>query len=93
MDQLTIFRYVSQKPSLYAYADVSSWWSINWSSLYLHPYFVCANSESSGETLKMRRLIGFVTLAISDKISCTDTYIHVDLYKHTSSLFGPVDDT
>ena len=55
---------------------------------YLHPYFVCANSESSGESLKMHKLIGFVALAISDKISCTDTYIHVDLYKHTSSIWA-----
>ena len=68
MGQLTIFQYVSQKPSLYAYADVSSWWSKSWSRLYLHPYFVIASSESSGEILKkMRRLIGFVALAISEK--------------------------
>ena len=70
MGQLTIFWYVSQKPSLYAYADVSRWWSKSWSRLYLHPYiyFVYASSESSGEILKkMRRLIGFVALAISEK--------------------------
>ena len=36
MGQLTTFRYVSQKPSLYAYAGVSSWWSKIWSCLYLH---------------------------------------------------------
>ena len=81
MGQLTIFRYVSQKPSLYAYADVSSWWSKSWPCLYLHPYFVCA---SSGEALKMRRLIGFVE---------TNSHVLTDkLYKHTSSIFGPVDD-
>ena len=34
--------------------------------------------ESSGETLKMRKLIRVMSHAISDKISCTDTYIHVD---------------
>ena len=85
MGQLTIFRYVSQKPSLYAYADVSSWWSKSWYCLYLHPYFVCASSASSGETLKMRRLIGFVV---------TNSHVLTDkLYKHASSLFGPVDDT
>ena len=85
MGQLTIFLYVSQKPSLYAYADVCSWWSKSWSCLYLHPYFVYASSESSGETLKMRRLIGFV---VTNSHVLTDT-----LYKHTSSQFGPVDDT
>ena len=42
-----------RKPSLYAYADVSSWWSKSWSRLYLHPYFVCASSESFGEILKI----------------------------------------
>ena len=30
--------------------------------------------ESSGETLKMRKLIRVVAHTISDKISCTDTY-------------------
>ena len=35
----------------------SSWWSKMWSCLYLHPYFACASSESSGETLKMHKLI------------------------------------
>ena len=55
------------------------------SCLNLHPYFVCASSESSGETLKMRRLIGFVV---------TNSHVLTDkLYKHTSSLFGLVDDT
>ena len=52
MGQLTIYRYVSQKPSLYAYADVYSWWSKIWSCFYQHPYFVCASSECSGESLK-----------------------------------------
>ena len=76
MGQLTIFRYVTQKPSLYAYADVSSWWSKSLSRLYLHPYFVCASSESSGEILKMHRLIGFVALAISEKSHVlTHTYV------------------
>ena len=49
------------------------------------PHFVCASSESAGETLKMRRLIGYVV---------TNSHVLTDkLYKHTSSLFGPVDDT
>ena len=55
--------------------------------VFIYPYFVCASSESSGETLKMRRLtcIGFVV---------TNSHVLIDkLYKHTSSLFGPVDDT
>ena len=34
--------------------------------------------ESSGETLKMRKLIWVVARATSDKNSCTDTYWHVD---------------
>ena len=56
-----------------------------WFCLYLHSYFVCASSESSGETLKMCRLIEFVV---------TNSHVLTDkLYKHTSSLFGPVDDT
>ena len=33
------------------------WWSKMLSCLYLHPYFACASSESSGETLKMHKLI------------------------------------
>ena len=42
---------------------------------------MCARSESSGETLKIRRLIGFVV---------TNSHVLTDkLYKHTSSLFGP----
>ena len=68
MGQLTIFRYVSQKPSLYAYDDVSSWWSKSWSRLYLHPYFVCASSESSGETLKNAQAYWI----LGDKLACTD---------------------
>ena len=77
MGQLTKFRYVSQKPSLYAYADVSSWWYKSWSRPYLHPYFVCASSESSGEIFKkMRRHIGVVALAISEKSHVlTHTYV------------------
>ena len=51
--------------------------------IYIHT--LCARSESSGETLKMRRLIGF---AVTNSHVLTDK-----LYKHTSSLFGPVDDT
>ena len=35
----------------------SSWWAKIWYCLYLHPYFACASSESSGETLKMHKLI------------------------------------
>ena len=34
--------------------------------------------ESSGETLKERKLIYVVAHAISDIISCTDTYLHED---------------
>ena len=40
---------------------------------------MCASSESSGETLKMRRLIGFV---VTNSHVLTDKYI----YKHASSL-------
>ena len=46
---------------------------------------MCASSESSGETLKCAGLFGFVV---------TNSHVLTDkLYKHTSSLFGPVDDT
>ena len=65
MGRLTIFRNVSQKPSLYAYADVSSWWSKSWYCLYLHPYFVCA---SSGETFKNAQAYWIR----GEKLACTD---------------------
>ena len=43
---------------------------------------MCASSESSGETSKTRRLIGFVV---------TNSHVLTDKsYKHISSLFGPV---
>ena len=41
-------------------------------------YFVCASSESSGEIKKMRRLIGFVTVAINEKSHVlTHTYVKI----------------
>ena len=51
--------------------------------IYIHTLYVRA--ANSGETLKMRRPIGFVV---------TNSHVLTDkLYKHTSSQFGPVDNT
>ena len=50
---------------------------------------VCEQPKWSGETLKMRKLIWVEAHAISDKISCTDTYIHVDKW-YTLQVFTSV---
>ena len=49
-----------------------------WSVYHLSTRRYVSVHESSGETLKVRKLIWVVAHAISDKISCTDTYLHVD---------------
>ena len=58
--------------------------------IYIHT-FVCASSESSGEILKNAHAYW-----ICGTCDMYCTYLRVDkLYKvkHSSSLFGPVDDT
>ena len=49
----------AQKPPLSAHAEILSWAIVLHfgPSLQLHPDFVYANSEGSGESARMRRLV------------------------------------
>ena len=53
---------------------------LKFSLVFIYIHTLCVSSESSCEILKMRRLIGFVALAISEKShvdqwTIPDTYI------------------